>query len=1158
MKLSLYPLLSTLFTAQYMLKKSSSLSQITEDEVQKSTPVNTLSTDTLNKETKANLGFSSSCQSPYKWERFDSWTCNTPQVSQFESAQLFIKSSREPKDYLYRILLFGGKNKPHNYVPPGFELQNTTWIYYEETNSWKPIDNFANGPPAMSALRLVTLCSSDAIVVQLYDINSTWTFTTKQLEWKRVTIEGCGPHDTSDIVYIYLVAAVAVKNSNSSCACNEDVLVFVFEGGESMNQLACYRLSCVIEHTKYRWQKVGIYSLRTDRIQTVPIGISAPPGKILFFLVEKCILTYSVKKSSWNKSKMCFQVDPTTDSIFRPIFLSDTGEILFFTKNHSVIRLSLSNTSTFLENILGYSPNIEEVYSVREVSDSKMIVYLSEEHCGSSTLILERIDVARVWVWKKIKKTILFPSDYALQSFWNDVCYRIVVSSSDVSIASDQLLVPPVLLWSLNMRTMKWQLQRQLNATGINTDEWWHISKSTKIQENVWLIVSASYTTLITSNNHIQQMTHPISRRSGFTLVTTNSSSALLFGGTDNFGFVFNDLWKFSLTQMMWKNVAITEHEWSVPPHRFGHAAAVIGFDMFVIGGHNGSIVCTQELWKYNLINNSWSILIANKNFLPYHVRSDVTCRFAMIAQAKMLWISATVYSNTRHDVSDSLWMFILHSHTLTHIATGPTRLRNSVIDYILAPSSLVFWQEYVVDFGHDSTGVMYMKVGCPGGLASSDISRSPCDFCKVGFYTYNVGSTECLKCSKGTTTKEEGSSSITECNVCIAGYCLHGRCLVVSNNSTQVPVCTCTIGFTGSRCQYATYYYIGMGVIVGIAIVTIFVIVLWRIIKARRARESAFRHHIKTLNDAWQISWKEIGLQSEIGGGASGRVWKAHYRDMDVAVKILIGDDDPQSSSEFAQEIKFMQTMRHPSIVLFIGAGTTSPQEQPFLVVEFVQRGSLRQVLDDVSIEMTSKRKIAFAVDASKGMEFLHKLDPPRIHRDVKSDNLLVSQSWVVKVADFGLGKSLRSMREHRQLNRYRQLIDNQSQTDSLYEMREDFSEVGIGTVRWSAPELSRRQRYDASIDVYRYSLTFVYSGTKGFLLYFITFVYLVLELSFGRFGHVAFLSSSIGLGTKSMTPSKEANVQSFQTIARMCMQILCKLAGQEALATDRRSAKL
>ena len=951
---------------------------------------------------------------------------------------------------------------------PSWESQSTTWIYYEEINSWKTIDNVANGPPAMSYVQLVTLCSSHAVVVHLDAIKSTWIFMYKQLEWKQVTIAGYGPHVTNKHD---LFVAVAVRSSNSSCGCSEDVLVFVYlnHDWETITRVGYYRLSCVIEHTTYRWKKIGIHTFRSNRFHIT--YVVTPPGETtLVFVIARCIWTYSVEKSIWNESKICVLVDPVTDLVLRPVFLTDTREILFFNlRNRSIIRLFLSNTSAFYEKNPGLIPNVGQVYSVRVVSGSKVMVYLSEngESCGSSTWILERDDVGRLWFWNKLKKTVLVPSPYTLQSFWNDICYRIV----DLSVVSstNEDLVPSV-IWSLSMHTKKWQIQGHLNVTGINVDDakMWYRSKSTHMQENVWLIVSDSYSTTLITNENLQQMRSRVPPRSEFTLVTINSSSALLFGGINSSGVVLNDLWEFSVTHRMWKKVNTTEHEWSVPPSRSSHAAAVAGFDMFVIGGYNYSKSCIQELWKYNLINNSWSILISNNKFLR-PAATTRSCKFAMIAQAEMLWIAAKVFSDAHNDGSDNVWMFILHSQTLTLAAERPTRVKTkSVPDYILATSSLIFWQGYLVGF--DLYGIMYMKVGCPRGLTSSDISRFPCHFCKVGFYADVVGSTECRRCPNGTTTKGERSSTVTDCNVCsVAGYCRHGSCLVVSNSLTQVPVCTCHAGFTGSRCQDATYYYIGTGAILLVGIIGLLVTVLGRIIRNRRARETAFHRHIQILDDAWQISWQEITLQNEIGGGASGRVRKAQYRDMDVAVKMLIGDDDPQSSLEFAREIKFMQTMRHPNIVLFIGAGKTSPQAQPFLVIEFVHRGSLRHVLDDVNIEIDQNRKIAFALGASKGMEFLHVLDPPRIHRDLKSDNLLVGQSWIVKVADFGLGKPIR---EHRQSKKSKPLIDNHSQIDPLYEMTEIFSEDGIGTVRWRAPELSRRQGYDGSIDVYRYVL--------------------------------------------------------------------------------------
>jgi serine/threonine protein kinase len=235
--------------------------------------------------------------------------------------------------------------------------------------------------------------------------------------------------------------------------------------------------------------------------------------------------------------------------------------------------------------------------------------------------------------------------------------------------------------------------------------------------------------------------------------------------------------------------------------------------------------------------------------------------------------------------------------------------------------------------------------------------------------------------------------------------------------------------------------------------------VIIWYIRRKKKINEVLLSQQIRQLKEVWQIGWGEITVQEEIGGGASGRVLLARYRDTFVAVKML-KDDDPQDVFKFTEEIKFMQTMRHPNIVLFLGAGKT-PEERPFLVLEFIRRGSLRKVLDDESTLLSTRRKIHFATDAAKGMAFLHNLNPPRIHRDLKGENLLVSESWIVMVADFGLGRCFKS-EQPRQRKRHRPI------TEPLLE-EEHLSLDGIGTARWSAPELSRREKYDGSIDVYR-----------------------------------------------------------------------------------------
>jgi serine/threonine protein kinase len=70
------------------------------------------------------------------------------------------------------------------------------------------------------------------------------------------------------------------------------------------------------------------------------------------------------------------------------------------------------------------------------------------------------------------------------------------------------------------------------------------------------------------------------------------------------------------------------------------------------------------------------------------------------------------------------------------------------------------------------------------------------------------------------------------------------------------------------------------------------------------------------------------------------------------------------------------------------------------------MDRGNLTQVLrNDPALPYLTKLRIA--IDASEGVEYLHSRDPPIVHRDLKSLNLLVAQDYTCKVADFGLSKA-------------------------------------------------------------------------------------------------------------------------------------------------------
>ena len=173
------------------------------------------------------------------------------------------------------------------------------------------------------------------------------------------------------------------------------------------------------------------------------------------------------------------------------------------------------------------------------------------------------------------------------------------------------------------------------------------------------------------------------------------------------------------------------------------------------------------------------------------------------------------------------------------------------------------------------------------------------------------------------------------------------------------------------------------------------------------------------------------------IGAGSFGRVYKGILYDQDVAIKELtvknmvdsLGeslepevdaeggatDEEGFNASQVARnllalekEVSVLRTLRFQKIVMFLGVCL----DPPCIVTEYCARGSLFDVISrarerpEVGKRLTWKRRINMALDAAKGMNYLHSHIPPVEHRDLKSPNLLVDEYWNVKVADFNTSK--------------------------------------------------------------------------------------------------------------------------------------------------------
>ncbi|KAG2392531.1 hypothetical protein C9374_011256 [Naegleria lovaniensis] len=199
-------------------------------------------------------------------------------------------------------------------------------------------------------------------------------------------------------------------------------------------------------------------------------------------------------------------------------------------------------------------------------------------------------------------------------------------------------------------------------------------------------------------------------------------------------------------------------------------------------------------------------------------------------------------------------------------------------------------------------------------------------------------------------------------------------------------------------------------------------------------------------LQQGTDIKWQR---GETIGRGAYSEVVKGFNLDTGgwMAVKIIdIYRYDPDKvEKEIANEINLMKDLHHENIVRYIAAEFNKKRTKLFIYLELVEGGSIDAIVKELgplaeSVVRNYTRQILF------GLKYLH--DKGIIHRDIKGANILVDGSGTVKLVDFGHSKKL---------------TDNH-QTYSVK-----------GTPMWMAPEVIREQKYSKASDIWSVACTVV-----------------------------------------------------------------------------------
>ncbi|GFZ07051.1 PAS domain-containing protein tyrosine kinase family protein [Actinidia rufa] len=208
------------------------------------------------------------------------------------------------------------------------------------------------------------------------------------------------------------------------------------------------------------------------------------------------------------------------------------------------------------------------------------------------------------------------------------------------------------------------------------------------------------------------------------------------------------------------------------------------------------------------------------------------------------------------------------------------------------------------------------------------------------------------------------------------------------------------------------------------------------------------------------EIHWEDLHLQEEIGQGSFAVVHRGIWNGSDVAIKVYFGSDYSEGTLlDYKKEIDIMRRLRHPNVLLFMGAVYSRERDKLAIVTEFLPRQP--QTFTDYNMltwvasskyftrttnQLDIRRRLRMALDVARGMNYLHRRNPPIVHRDLKTSNLLVDKNWNVKVGDFGLSR-----------------LKNATFLTA---------KSGRGTPQWMAPEVLRNEPSNEKSDVFSFGV--------------------------------------------------------------------------------------
>ena len=182
------------------------------------------------------------------------------------------------------------------------------------------------------------------------------------------------------------------------------------------------------------------------------------------------------------------------------------------------------------------------------------------------------------------------------------------------------------------------------------------------------------------------------------------------------------------------------------------------------------------------------------------------------------------------------------------------------------------------------------------------------------------------------------------------------------------------------------------------------------------------------------------------IGSGGMGDVYKAHDRRLDriVAIKVLKSEynEDDNFIRKFRRESLAAASISHPNIVSIydVGMETVADEDVYYIVMEYIDGKTLKELIKEEGM-LSQNQALNYLIQIAEALKIAHNKNI--IHRDIKSQNIMVTRDNRVKVTDFGIAR----------------MAGNATVT---------VTNAVMGSVHYFSPEQARGQKVDARSDIY------------------------------------------------------------------------------------------